>query len=265
MAVPIHVHGLDGLTLLSPTDPTFDEIATPLLGRVATLALRLKPFIVIVSNVSQQTVVSFSKTWRVTHASGQTTTFRDHASFPHVVCGDALISHDLPGLAPGASRIEALGVVIHGWKDQDPYFDQFLPQFVDHNEQLMTNATDLRIELNAAIFEDGTLVGPDDDSWLRETFSAHVEGKQFWYRGIIEALDAGRSVDEAFEPVDRFLNDWTSRLRAGEHPSFDDPRVMGKREAAGDAKRWRRRVSDEEVPRLLRESIRLDPFVIRPR
>jgi hypothetical protein len=265
MPVPIHVHGLDGLTLLSPTDPTFDEIATPLLGRVATLALRLKPFVTIVSNVSQQTVVAFSKTWRVTHTSGQTTTFRDHASFPHVVCGDALGSGDPAGLPPGASRIEALHVVMHGWKDQDPYFDQFLPQFFDQNERLMANATNLRIELNGAIFEDGTLVGPDDESSLRETFSAHLEGKQVWYRSIIESLDAGHSIDEAFEPLEWFLNDWTRRLHAGEHPSFGDPRLMSKREAAGDVKRWRRRVSDEELPRLLRESIRLDPFVIRRR
>jgi hypothetical protein len=207
--------------------------------------------------------VAYSKIWRVTQASGQTTTIRDYASFPHVVCGDALGSRDPAGLAPGTNRIEALHVVIHGWGDLDPYFDQFLPQFFDQNDRLMANATDLRIELNAAIFEDGTLVGPDDESWLRDTFSAYVEAKQFWYRGIIDALDAGRSVDEAFEPAERFLNDWTSRLHAGEHPSFDDPPSMWKRDAAGDTKRWRRRVSDQELPRLLRESIRLDPFVIR--
>jgi hypothetical protein len=120
MPASIHVHGLDGLTVLSPTDPSFDEVATPLLGRVAALGLRLKPFIVIVSNVSQQTVVSFSKTWRVTHTSGQTTIFHDHASFPHLVCGDALVSPDPARLAPVASRNEAHHVVIQGWRDQDP-------------------------------------------------------------------------------------------------------------------------------------------------
>jgi len=265
MAVPIQVQGLDGLTLLSPTDPTFDAVATPLLGRVAELALRLKPFLVIVTNVSPKTVVSFVKKWRVTHASGQSTTFREQVSFPHVVCGDTRVSRDPAGLAPGESRIEANGVVIHGWKDLDPYFDQFLPQFFEQNDRLLANATDLRIELNAAIFDDGTLVGPDDESWLEEGFAAYVEAKQEWYRGIIAALDAGQSVDQAFEPVDRFLTDYASLLQAGEHPSFDDPRLTWKRDAAGDAKGWRKRVRDEELPRLLRESIRFDPFVIRPR
>jgi hypothetical protein len=263
MPVPIHVHGLDGLTLLSPTDPGFDAVATPLLGRVAELALRLKPFLVIVSNVSQQTVVSFAKKWRVTHASGQSTTVREHVSFPHVVCGDARVCRDPAGLAPGASRIEANGVVIHGWKDVDAYFDQFLPQFFEENERMLANATDLRIELNAAIFEDGTLTGADDESWLRESFSTAVEAKQDWYRGIIAALDAGQSVDEAFEPLDRFLNEWNARLQS-RHRSFDDPRDISNREAAGEAKRWRGQVSDDELPRVLRESIRLEPFVIRP-
>lgn len=89
-----------------------------------------------------------------------------------------------------------------------PNFDLFLPQFFDQNDRLLASATDLRIELNAAIFEDGTLVGADDESWLRETFSTAVEAKQDWYRGIIAALDAGHSVAEAFEPLDRFLNEW---------------------------------------------------------
>jgi len=263
MPVPIHVHGLDGLTLLSPTEPTFDTVATPLLGRVAELALRLKPFLVIVSNVSQQTVVSFAKKWCVTHASGQSTTFREQVSFPHVVCGDARVCRDPAGLAPGARRIEANGVAIHGWKDVDPYFDQFLPQFFDQNDRLLANATDLRIELNAAIFEDGTLIGADDESRLRETFSTAVEAKQEWYRGIIAALDAGRSVDEAFEPLERFLNEWNARLKSRKWSS-DDQRDISKREAAGEARRWRGQVSDDELPRLLPESIRLEPFVIRP-
>jgi hypothetical protein len=163
MPYSIHVHGLDGLTLLSPEDPGFDAVATPMLGRVATLALRLKPFLVIVSNRSPRMVVSFSKHWRLTHDDGRTTTFREAVSFPHAVCGDVLVSRDPAGFAPGARRIEANGVVIQGWGDKDEYFDQFLPQFFDQNDRLLARATELRIELNAAIFDNGTLIGPDDD------------------------------------------------------------------------------------------------------
>jgi hypothetical protein len=262
MPYSIHVQGLDGLTLLSPADPGFDAVATPMLGRVASLALRLKPFLVIVSNQSPRTVVSFSKNWRVTHGDGRTTMFREAVSFPHAVCGDALVSRDPAGFDPGARRIEANGVVIQGWGDLDEYFDQFLPQFFDQNDRLLARATELRIELNAAIFDDGTLVGPDDESWLRHTFSAYVEAKQSWYRGIIAALDAGRSVADAFQPLDDFSSAWMSGLRTGDAPPQEFPLEMWKREAAADAQRWRRRYADEEIPRLLKQSIRLEPFAI---
>src|SRR5262245_19308254 len=76
MAPAIHVRSLDGLALVSPIDPAFDDLATQLLGRIATLGLQLKPFLVILRNETSQTVVSYSITWRVTHTSGKVSTFR---------------------------------------------------------------------------------------------------------------------------------------------------------------------------------------------
>ncbi|HKE85522.1 MAG TPA: hypothetical protein VKB50_17290 [Vicinamibacterales bacterium] len=137
MAPAIHVRSLDGLALVSPIDPAFDDLATQLLGRIATLGLQLKPFLVILRNETSQTVVSYSITWRVTHTSGKVSTFRNLASFPHVVCGGAFISPHPPGVPPGSHRIEANGIVIHGWGNLDEYFDQFLPQFVDQKDRTL--------------------------------------------------------------------------------------------------------------------------------
>ena len=117
-------------------------------------------------------------------------TSRSNASFPHVVCGDVVVSRRL---------------IHEGWRD--PYYDQFFDQFVVERNHLMNDAVDLRIELNAVIFADGTLIGPDDGGWLANLFSAYVEAKQDWYRGIIDALDAEQSVAEAFAAVDRFQAD----------------------------------------------------------
>jgi hypothetical protein len=79
---------------------------------------------------------------------------------------------------------------------------------------------------------------------------------------IIAALDAGRSVADAFQPLDNFSSAWMSGLRAGDGPPQEFPLEMWKREAAADAQRWRRRYADEEIPRLLKQSIRLEPFTI---
>jgi hypothetical protein len=266
MALSIRVSGLDayGVELLSPTRPEFDEFARPLLGeRIADVGLRLKPMLVIVSNENVRTVVSLSLVWRVTHRDGRTTRFWSHTSFPDVICGDVVLSHHPAGLATGQRRIEAIGLVIHGWGHGDEYYDQFLGQFVDQRDTLLRNAVDLHIDLNAVIFADGTLIGADDQSTLTDLFSTYVQAKQRWYRSIIEALDAGQSVAESFAPVERYSADKANRMRAINQFRDGKPVDLWTGQAAADAIRWRRHYSDGDIPPLLKQAIRLDPFTIR--
>jgi hypothetical protein len=266
MALSIGVNGLDayGVELLSPTRPEFDEVARPLLGeRIADVSLRLKPMLVIVSNENVRTVVSLSLVWRVTHRDGRTTRIWQHTSFPEVICGDVVLSHHPAGLETGQRRIESIGLVIHGWGHGDEYYDQFLSQFVDRKDTLLAHAVDLHVELNAVIFADGTLIGTDDHSALTDLFSTYVQAKQDWYRGIIEALDAGQSVAESFAPVERFLADAANRMRAGKQFVDEKPADMWTQQAAAEARGWRRRYADGDIPPLLKQAIRLDPFTIR--
>ena len=264
MALSIRVDGLepDGVSLISPTLSTFDDMARPLLGeRIADIGLKLKPMLVIVSNETSQTIVSLSVVWRITHQSGRRTSFWSHTSFSDVVCGDVLFSQGPLGLEAGQQRIEANGVVIHRWGYLDQYFDQFLNQFVGQRNALLANALDLQIELNAVIFADGTLVGPDDETALSDRFSTYLRAKQAWYRGIVDALDRGESVAQAFAPVEQFWTDARAERRA--HPRTVKPADVWTQQAAADATRWRRKFADEEIPALLRRSLRLDPFIIR--
>jgi hypothetical protein len=180
-----------------------------------------------------------------------------------VICGDIVLSQHPAGLATGQRRIEANGIVIQGWGHGEAYFDQFLGQFVDQKDTLLKNATDLHIELNAVIFADGALLGADDQSTLSNLFSTYVQAKQAWYRGIIEALDAGQSVAQSFAPVERFLADVTNRMHAGIQLADEKPADMWTHQAAAEARRWRRRYPDKDIPLLLKEAIRLDPFTIR--
>jgi hypothetical protein len=263
MAFSIRVDGLEagGVPLLSPTLPTFDALARPLLGeRIADIGLKLKPMLVIVSNEAPQTIVALSLIWRVTHQGGHRTSSWSHTSFPEVICGDVLVGDAPFGLEAGHKRIEANGIVIHRYGYLDAYYDQFLDQFVDQRNALLANAVDLQIELNAVIFADGSLIGPDDETALADRFSGWVRAKQVWYRGIVEALDRGVSVAQAFEPVGRFLADVRAARRAPRHESPTDVWMY---QAAGTATRWRHRFADEEIPALLRTALRFDPFVIR--
>ena len=265
MTLLVHATGLDGVALISPISPGFDELARPLLGRISEIGLKLKPMLVIVSNESTDTVVAFSKTWRVLHADGRVSTHRDNTPFPHAVCGDVLAIDHPPGVAPGARRLEARGLVIHGWGTSgDPYFDQFLPQFIVENDQVLANAIELRIELNAVIFADGTLIGPDNDSWLEQMFSTYVREKQNWYRLVIEKLDNGATIAESFKPLEQFTADHTAQLRSDRRPVRHDATDVWKAQAAGEALRLRRRCAEKNVRDVL-HAIRLEPIAINRR
>jgi hypothetical protein len=264
MSVSVHATGLDRVAVISSLVPDFDALARPLLGRVSDIGLRLKPMLVLVSNESAETVVAFSKTWHVFYRGGRAVTHRDNTIFPHAVCGDVIASDQPAGIAPGVKHLEARGLVIHGWGTSgDPYFDQFLPQFVVENERMLANAIELRIELNAVIFADGTLIGPDEDGWLEQIFSTYVGEKQNWYRLVIDRLDKGETIAEAFKPVEQFMAEHTARRRSGERPFTRDDADFWRVQAASDALRMRRRTAADKTGDLLRTTIRLDPFVIR--
>ena len=187
---------------------------------------------------------------------------RSHTSFPEYICGDVLISHDPLAFPPGSRRVETPSVVIQGYAESEPYYDQFLPQFVVEKDQMLAHATELRIELDAAIFADGRLIGRDPDGWLSGLFSEYVSAKQDWYRQILERLDAGGSVDDAFAPIRAFQEEKNRQVRAGRRFPREETQLW-KTQAAAEATRWRRRFTDDELPALLKQSIRLEPFVIR--
>src|SRR2546423_11819948 len=86
MTLPIDVRGFeaDGVKVIPPTAPEFDDLARPLIGeRVADTVLQLKPMLVIVSNESPQTIVSYSKVWRIADPQAPTPTTRR----PHRLSG----------------------------------------------------------------------------------------------------------------------------------------------------------------------------------
>jgi len=241
-----------GVRLLSPAEPGFDAIARPLIGeRVADVALGIKPMMTIVANDSERTIVSCSVVWHLAYADGRTMRWWSHTSFPNAVCGDVLPGRDGDALAAGGRRVHAHNVAVHGWGNLDAYYDQFLPQFGDQVHKMIANATTLRIELDAVIFEDGTLVGPDSNATLRDLFTACVSAKQARYRALLEALGEGRPPDEALSHSDRQLfmrDDWDE---------------LWSQQALGEATAWCRHHAGGDLRALIRETLRLEPFVVQ--
>src|SRR5262249_7071151 len=150
----------DGVGLVSPGDPAFDTLARPMLGRLADAALRLKPYMVIVANRAPRTVVAFAVTWETRRRAGRLHTSRVQFKCPDAVCGRSpvresdcrILPHDMTVVADGCSvSPESLECGDLSWLDQ----------FVEEKRRLSAEAIDLHIEIDALIFDDGTLVGYD--------------------------------------------------------------------------------------------------------
>jgi phosphoserine phosphatase len=136
---------------------------------------------------------------------------------------------------------------------------------VAERDRVVEGATAVAIDLDAAIFDDGTLVGANQDGWLSELFGTYVAAKQEWYRTILAGLDAGQSLEDAYAPLRAFSAESIRQMHArGPMDPRERRRSMWRTQAAGEASSWLRRFPASEVPGLLR-GLRLEPFAIEPR
>ena len=67
-----------------------------------------------------------------------------HTSFPETVCGDILIPRTPKRFRQVAKRVETARLVIQGYAQSEPYYDQFLDQFIVEKDQMLENAEELR-------------------------------------------------------------------------------------------------------------------------
>jgi hypothetical protein len=157
-------------------------------------------------------------------------------------------------IRPGEQRIVAKGIEIAcgQWGDE-PTEDYYMRQFAEISPH-DADATELQLELDAAILDDGTLLGLDKSD-LATHFAAYVAAKQDLRRGIVYAAHGGASMEEAFRSVNAVL---ATELR----PEFHNPLWIYPRLAAQDARCWRGAYGESSL-NLFRQALRREPFVIK--
>jgi hypothetical protein len=114
----------------------------------------------------------------------------------------------------------------------------------------------IRVRLDAVIFEDGSLIGPDADDFLRAALERHIKAKQDLYRRIVERMDAGASIDEAVqaEPAMELLN-----VDEG-LSTFHDMHAHS--EAVNTVRALRKAYGDTNIRDVLEQAILKEPFVV---
>lgn len=262
MTIPVTLSGLkgNGVRLVSPLDSDFDRLARPLIGRRADQLFGLKPLLVLIANDTQKAVAAASVIFRVAKPVGGLVSWTNVA-FPDVIVGGIGSSKRL-GVRPTESTVVAQSVAVEDFDGPEPdeWHRGVIAELVREQDEHLKEAQSVTIELDAVIFHDGTLIGPDQDGRLATLFRLRVTAYQQWLKTIADGLAAGQSVEDAFSTVLKFQDE--VKARRGSLRGFDAARMQAeveKTNAAADVVQWRRRVGDAELPRIL-AGLRLSQF-----
>ena len=252
---PVSTEGFTerGVTLSPSTDQTFDSRVRARVHAHLNDALALKPVLFLLTNGSDHTIVAYTLIVTAMTSSGTHDTSRVYYYFPDAVAGSFFgqgVFERGAELYPGEVAVLGRNVEITHQATLD-----WLPDYVREQQQWLSNVVSLDARLDAALFSDGELIGPNT-SKLDRLFVGYLKAKQDVYREILEKVDAGSSVDEAF----RLLR---SRPRPSATEIRADPVLSFPPEAAAEARSWRQRLGDTHVVSTFRAAIRTEPFVIR--
>ena len=244
------------LVFVTPQDPSFDGIARTLLGAAASgPALNLKPFLVALSNRLAGTVVAYEMAWSTTNTNQSTERRYTDFSCPDAVMALVLDPRDEQPLGPGDLRLIGREFQLDpSWADAG--VQGVLLRTIQDQQAETPRIKRLEISLEAAIFADGLLVGPDTQGFSKR-FAIYVDEKQKWIRQVVSDLDAGRTIDEAFETMGQVRE---QRPPTGPNRDWS---AFYRREAAAEVFNLRKRVGDAAVPSLFRKALRAEPFAIR--
>jgi len=280
----VRVTGLDsdGVALISPLAATFDSkvegIAAPGMADVVRDA---KPYVVIVSNNTARTIAAFTISsnvpslfgWTMVWIDGDPEPAPEHIENQILTAPNAVGSTGLDfgerserGILPGKERLVGLGFDIPAVR---PKFEQLPPGWDDDRvwnwgvsttkelvERIKSQGAGTRltkIKLDAVVFDDGLLIGPDTEGRLSRTLEGRVKVQQDLYRQILDRLKNGASAGEAFSLPPEGPPDWQGP---------DGLIATFRPEAISTVHRLRKKYGDDKIRGILQQAILKEPFLI---
>jgi len=243
-----------GVSLTPSNAPPFDARVTALIPEWSQVANALKPYLVILSNKSERTIVAYCLQFDVILEDGRIFQEVVHFNYPSAVAGKVPGQSGLPRgreVRAGEGRVVGTSFEIMPAVD-----NRWLDAFAKQQRERFNTAQRLSIRIDAVIFDDGTLLG-DDVSGLRHAFETYLNASQQIYRDIVSRLEGGIPIDDAFGWLSKAATEAKSKVQ-GDRESFYYV------QAAGDVTRARRSLGDSQVRDVLARAIRSVPFVITP-
>jgi len=226
----INVKGLpdNGLTLVPPSDPSFDGRVNALRrGKPSEMVDALKPFSVILSNKDPRSVVGHWVKFQMVRTDGSGTTYWAGGLNPRSLMdggapgvepvsksmGFAVPSTSDRLISPVLSLTNDLGIgsgAISGFSrdTMSQMHDamskkDIIAALTAANAELATYVS-MTVSIEGAFFDDGTFVGPNADVF--ETQKAYIEARRDLSLEVQFALSHGKSYAEALQNVEEWAN-----------------------------------------------------------
>ncbi len=269
--VALHAKDLreHNLLVIAPTEPGFEQEVARIMGHKTAKQRQdlesLKPFSVIVKNESSKAVIAYALRWDITSVAGVTVSHVTSYAEPSTLLGrEPNNKRDVgAAIAPRSMRyVSITAPVTESSQDGLISTSTVNPVATDSAGQIaqlgsaknetalvdllsaeLASAESLTVSLDAAVFDDGTSVGPDT-SGLFAQLKAEMEAQDDLLKDSLRAVERGKPVKEVFDDLATIANQQVAPF--SEHPSPSDYYEFYKREFAHEATQMRAAMGDDK-------------------
>jgi hypothetical protein len=215
-----------GLTLIAPTDPSFEGKLSAMLGNKRnSLAEGLRAYSVLMENKGRKTIVGYRLTWEMVKADGTVSVrqagganigdlmSKEQAGLenPSRPGGFTVKSGSVAFVSPAGSLSEEDNGTITGYamgSGDSAVLDQLRQQTKDNRYPLLVDTVmaDIKeykiftVSLDGVFYEDGTFVGPDTTGFFA-SIETRVNARRDLLEEIAFAVQHNRSMDEIFRDI----------------------------------------------------------------
>ena len=252
---------LAGVEIIVPGDARFDREARQIVGAKLELVKTLSPLLMLIKNNSQHTIVAYAPEWDLKRGSKEIS-WVALRTFPMAISGpECDVSHDR-SIRPGEEWLVGMDIDFGTRIDDAGGADVDFSETAKYQAEDLAGVTAVKAHLDAVIFDDGTIIGPDRHN-LPEKFVPNVEDHQSLYHSILASLQAGEPAEKLYDSLEakrrqEFVESTKGNSLPERGPNLMMEKLIAEQDVLGS---WRNHGNSDSLEHFL-QCLRVPPFTI---
>ena len=232
-----------GLSLIGPTDPSFEtHLSTALGDTSAGISKNAKLLSTVIMNSSERVVVAYNIKWNLVDINGKTVSHERSYKDPSLLMGTRRPTgpnSESNSIKPESSRLISLVPTLTDTRSAEGSIGGLVLERVEPAENesvkraLMERNTDylanklannleqvvsVTVSLDGAFFDDGTFVGPDETQFFSKV-KAQLDAKYDLHNRIKKMFSSGKPPEKVLQYINNFANMPRGHLGGDSSPS----------------------------------------------